>query len=82
MPLRVDGEVRDPGPVPPGTPLIHVLEKRLQVAGLRKRCGSHRCGGCAVLLDGEPVRACEVTWEEAEGRDVQTLSGDNSGAAS
>ena len=74
--IRVDGIPRDPGPVAPGTPLIRVLEKSLKIDGLRKRCVNNNCGGCMVLLDGEPVQACAITWDEAEGRDVQTLGQD------
>ena len=73
MAIRVNGEVVDPGPIPPDTLLVHVLQKRLAVNGIRRRCTNSRCGGCAVLLDGEPVQSCAITWEEAQGHDIQLL---------
>lgn len=82
MGLRVDGVEHDPGPVPAATPLIFVLERKLGVRGTRKRCRRHNCGGCKVLLDGEPVKACEIRWEDAEGREVRTLGGDAGQSAS
>lgn len=76
MTIRVDGIEHDPGPVEPGTPLIRVLEKQLKIDGPRKRCRKSNCGGCEVLLDGKPVKACSVPWKDAVGRHVETLSGD------
>ena len=77
MTIRVDGVELDPGPVDPETPLIRVLQKKLHIEGLRKRCMNSSCGGCEILLDGQPVKACSVAWKDAEGRDVQTLGGDS-----
>ena len=73
MEIRVDGVPHDPGPLPPDLPLVQVLQKRLGIEGIRKRCVNSRCGGCEVLLDGEPVKACEIPWKEAAGRDVELL---------
>jgi isoquinoline 1-oxidoreductase alpha subunit len=71
--IRVDGVPHDPGAIPPDTLLVHVLQKRLGIEGIRKRCMNSRCGGCRVLLDGQPVKSCEITWDEAAGRDVELL---------
>ena len=44
----------------PGMPLLYALRDNLELKGPRFGCGLGQCGTCAVLLDGEPVLACET----------------------
>ena len=59
---------------PAGTLLIDTLAA---VAALTETCRAcdtgEACGACMVLLDGEPVRACQVTVAQAAGRQVWTI---------
>jgi putative selenate reductase molybdopterin-binding subunit len=50
----------------------------LRAAGLtsvKYGCGVGDCGVCTVLVDGQPVRSCQVKVREVEGRDVLTAEG-------
>jgi isoquinoline 1-oxidoreductase alpha subunit len=40
-------------------PLLWVLRDELDLKGTKFGCGAGLCGACTVLLDGQPVRACQ-----------------------
>ena len=70
--LTVNGTARS---VPPAKSLLSVLRGELGLTGAKPGCGEGACGSCTVLLDGEPVRACQVGVAEVAGRDVTTIEG-------
>jgi aerobic carbon-monoxide dehydrogenase small subunit len=53
--------------------LSDVLRDELGLTGLRLGCEQGVCGGCIVLLDGEPVCSCLMLAVEAAGCSVQTV---------
>lgn len=55
--------------------LLEVLRDRLDLTGAKRVCDRGECGGCTVLLDGEPVYACMVLAIRADGRAVRTVEG-------
>jgi len=55
--------------------LLDVLRERLDLTGSKKVCDRGECGGCTVLLDGEPVYACMTLAIRADGRAVRTIEG-------
>jgi len=59
----------------PETPLLFVLRNELKLTGPRLGCGIAQCGACAVLLDGEEVRACVTPVSYAVGKKVTTIEG-------
>ncbi|MGA2429853.1 MAG: (2Fe-2S)-binding protein [Candidatus Acidiferrum sp.] len=59
----------------PDTPLLYVLRNELKLTGPRLGCGMAQCGACAVLLDGEEVRACVAPLSYAVGKRVTTIEG-------
>ncbi len=59
----------------PGTPLLWVLRESLALTGTKFGCGAGICGACTVLLDGAPVRSCQVPVDQAVGRQVTTIEG-------
>ncbi|HCP62104.1 MAG TPA: isoquinoline 1-oxidoreductase [Actinobacteria bacterium] len=65
----------------PERTLLSVLRDELDLTGTKYGCGEGVCGACTVLLDGEPVHACRVAFEEAVGRSVTTVEGLATGAA-
>lgn len=59
----------------PIEPLQAVLRDELGMTGTKAGCRQGGCGSCTVQLDGEPVLACLVPVEHAEGRSVTTIEG-------
>jgi isoquinoline 1-oxidoreductase subunit alpha len=60
---------------PEETPLLFVLRNELKLTGPRLGCGMAQCGACAVLLDGEEVRACVTPVSYAVGKKITTIEG-------
>jgi len=61
--------------VEPRETLLDVLRERLNLTGTKKICNQGECGGCTVLLDGEPVYSCLYLAIRADGKSVQTIEG-------
>lgn len=59
----------------PATPLLWALRDAANLTGTKYGCGAGDCGACMVLVDGEAMRACQLTLAEAEGRSVVTIEG-------
>lgn len=59
----------------PDEPLLYVLRNKLRLTGPHYGCGLGQCGSCAVLLDGDVVRACQVPIASVTGRNVTTIEG-------
>ena len=72
--LVVNGE-RKSVTVDPSTPLLWVLREDLKLTGTKYGCGIGACGACTVHLDGEAVRACVTTVQDAVGKQVLTIEG-------
>jgi aerobic-type carbon monoxide dehydrogenase small subunit (CoxS/CutS family) len=56
-------------------PLLWALRDRLGLTGTKFGCGVGVCGACTVLLDGDPVRSCQVPLALAAGHRVTTIEG-------
>jgi aerobic-type carbon monoxide dehydrogenase small subunit (CoxS/CutS family) len=61
--------------VDPGTPLLWVIRERLQLTGTKFGCGIAQCGACTVHLDGQPIRSCQTTVAQANGKKITTIEG-------
>ena len=57
------------------TPLLWALRDASNLTGTKYGCGNGDCGACMVHVDGEALRACLITIDEAEGRFVTTIEG-------
>lgn len=55
--------------------LLHAIRAQLGLFGARPGCALGECGACTVLVDDEPVKACQVPAAEASGRSVTTPEG-------
>ena len=55
------------------TPLLWVLRDHLRLTGTKFVCGIGQCGACTVHIDSQPVRACMIPIEKAQGRNVRTI---------
>ncbi len=61
--------------VEPGEILLDVLRDRLDLTGAKRMCGRGECGGCTVLVDGDPVYACMFLAVRADGKKIVTIEG-------
>ncbi len=57
------------------TPLAYVLRNECGAKSVKLGCEAEQCGACAVLADGEPVRSCTLTLDDAAGHALTTLEG-------
>lgn len=57
------------------TPLLWVLRDTLKLTGTKYGCGEGYCGNCTVHLNGEAVRSCSTTINEANGKQITTIEG-------
>ena len=72
--LKVNGAVHRVE-AEPDTPLLWVLREELGFTGVKFGCGVAACGACTVHIDGEPVRACSLPLEAADGAEIVTIEG-------
>jgi carbon-monoxide dehydrogenase small subunit len=47
----------------------------LGLTGTTGACGDGECGACTVVLDGEPVHACQTRVGDVDGHAVTTTAG-------
>ena len=67
QPVRIDMDGQ--------TPLLWGLRDAMNLTGTKYGCGVGDCGACMVLIDGEALRSCLVTLDEAEGREIVSIEG-------
>jgi aerobic-type carbon monoxide dehydrogenase small subunit (CoxS/CutS family) len=59
----------------PLEPLLHALREELGITSPKAGCQEGGCGGCTVLVDGEPRRACLLPLAAVDGASVTTAEG-------
>jgi xanthine dehydrogenase YagT iron-sulfur-binding subunit len=72
--LRVNGMAHTVT-VEPRVTLLRALRNHLGLTGAKEVCERGACGGCTVLLDGEPVCACMMLAVDAVGHEITTVEG-------
>ncbi len=61
--------------MPDDTPLLWVIRETLQMTGTKFGCGAGLCGACTVHLNGEAVRSCQTSLQEAADAEITTIEG-------
>jgi len=79
--LQINGETREVD-VASDTPLLWVIRDHLGLTGTKFGCGVAQCGACTVHLDGQAVRSCVTPVSAAGDREIKTIEGLDSTAAS
>ena len=70
--MGVNGDDRS---VDASATLLTVLRSQLGLTGAKPGCGEGACGSCTVLVDGQPVKACQRKAGELAGANVTTVEG-------
>lgn len=73
IPLKINGETHQVD-LPDDVPLLWVLRDEIGLTGTKYGCGVAACGACAVQIDGEAVRSCQVALSDVWG-EVTTIEG-------
>lgn len=55
--------------------LLYVLREKLNLTGTKRSCDRGECGGCTILLNGEPVYSCMYLAIRADGTKITTIEG-------
>jgi len=55
--------------------LLWVLRTDFGLTGTKFGCGEGFCGSCTVLIDNEPIRACQVPVSYVRGKKILTIEG-------
>ena len=72
--MRINGDLCE-FLVEPNTLLMNLLRNEMELTGTKYGCGTGQCGGCTVLVDGEPVLSCLTLAIAVDGADILTIEG-------
>ena len=56
-------------------PLLWVLRDIIGLTGTKYGCGIEVCGACTVLVNGQPVKSCDMDVSSAVGKSILTVEG-------
>lgn len=65
--------------VEPRLLLVELLREDLELTGTHIGCDTTYCGACTVLVNGEAVKSCTMFAVQADGSEVTTVEGLESG---
>jgi aerobic carbon-monoxide dehydrogenase small subunit len=57
------------------TLLVYYLRDVLRLTGTHVGCDTSSCGACAVMLNGESVKACTLLAAQCDGMEIKTIEG-------
>lgn len=55
--------------------LVHFIRDALKLKGTHIGCDTGHCGACTVIMDGKPVKSCQLLAVQADGSDIMTVEG-------
>ena len=72
--LKVNGVERTVE-VEPEMMLIDVIRDVLNLTGTKLGCDNSTCGTCVVVMNGKPIKSCNLPAAKAAGADLVTVEG-------
>ena len=73
--FRLNGRPTSADSWDPAQPLLYGLRGASGLHGPKFGCGLGQCGACSVLIDGQSMRSCTTSIEDAQGKSITTLEG-------
>ncbi len=61
--------------IEPRTLLVEFLRGPMQLTGTHVGCDTSQCGACTVLVDGRPMKSCNMLAIQAQNKSVTTIEG-------
>jgi aerobic-type carbon monoxide dehydrogenase small subunit (CoxS/CutS family) len=61
--------------IPARTLLSELLREHEHLTGTHRGCETAKCGACTVLLNGRPVKSCNVLAAQTDGDEIKTVEG-------
>lgn len=61
--------------VEPRLLLSDILRDKLGLTGTKRGCDTAKCGACTVLMNGNPVKSCNMLALQADGAEITTVEG-------
>jgi len=55
--------------------LVQAIRENLKLTGTHVGCDTAQCGACTVIVNGDPVKSCNVLLRQVEGKQVTTIEG-------
>jgi aerobic-type carbon monoxide dehydrogenase small subunit (CoxS/CutS family) len=71
--VRINGEPHEISDA--GRNLLSFIRFDAGLTGTKYGCGEGLCGACTVLVDGQPLRACQTTVGAVAGGAITTIEG-------
>lgn len=59
----------------PSSALLYALREQCGLTGAHFGCGLNQCGACYVLVEGQPLAACDTPMWSVAGKSVVTVEG-------
>lgn len=59
----------------PNTLLVQAIRENLKLTGTHVGCDTAQCGACTVIVNGDPVKSCNVLLCQVEGKQITTIEG-------
>jgi len=72
--LRINGVARK-FEGDPEMPLLWYLRDDLDLTGTKFGCGMGLCGACTIHVNGTAARSCQVSLQNAAGKEIITIEG-------
>jgi aerobic-type carbon monoxide dehydrogenase small subunit (CoxS/CutS family) len=61
--------------VEPRLLLVHFIRDVAKLKGTHIGCDTGHCGACTIIMEGKPVKSCQLFTVQADGAEILTVEG-------